>query len=179
MGVFTNQNELFFACTLKFLEFLSSCASLKSMFTRRQFLFSGFICGAAAVGLPSGLGAVVGGGPDSLDNFGLSEFSRCIGAAFKACSPAGVGARLELVAVRAMARSTGKWASAPDAENEKFSLHFRGVRSAALTQGTYTFENPELGRSEIFIVPVGPATGEEINYEAVYNRPPRNQSILT
>ena len=61
--------------------------------------------------------------------------------------------------------------NAPDAAFEKFSLVFAGSRAHQLSQETYTFEHPRLGRFEMFIVPVGSLDPAVHKYEAVFNRP--------
>ncbi|HVY71479.1 MAG TPA: twin-arginine translocation signal domain-containing protein [Verrucomicrobiae bacterium] len=54
---------------------------------------------------------------------------------------------------------------------EEFSLSFTGAREQpALTQNTYTFEHPELGRFDIFIVPTREKTDGPRRYHAVFNR---------
>lgn len=59
---------------------------------------------------------------------------------------------------------------AEDANNERFSLLFRGSPRQPLEQDTYYFEHPHLGRRAIFIVPVGPPDAAGCFYEAVFNR---------
>ena len=52
---------------------------------------------------------------------------------------------------------------------ESFSLIFRGSGNHPLPQKTYHFEHPNLGKFDLFIVPIG-RTGNEWEYEAVLNR---------
>jgi hypothetical protein len=52
---------------------------------------------------------------------------------------------------------------------ESFSLIFHGPESPLLQQGTRPFEHDQLGRFELFIVPIGRENGV-IKYEAVFNR---------
>ena len=52
---------------------------------------------------------------------------------------------------------------------DNFSLFFRGVHEYALTQGTYKFDHPKLGRFELFICPAGTSGGAN-QYEAIFNR---------
>jgi hypothetical protein len=60
---------------------------------------------------------------------------------------------------------------AADAQNEKFSLLFQSSGPVELTQNTYPFEHPALGRLDIFIVPIKVRGGACHHYEAVFNRP--------
>jgi hypothetical protein len=55
-----------------------------------------------------------------------------------------------------------------DGHREPFSLIFRGPAQPLLPQRIYSFDFGELGRSDIFIVPIGrDAIG--MRYEAVFN----------
>ena len=58
----------------------------------------------------------------------------------------------------------------PDAQQyESFSLLFHGAQSQPLGQGTHSFEHPQLGTFELFIVPVAAENGR-LHYQAVFNR---------
>lgn len=48
-----------------------------------------------------------------------------------------------------------------------FALVFRGPQAPILAQAIYALEHAELGRLEIFLVPLGP-NGDGIGYEAVF-----------
>ena len=53
------------------------------------------------------------------------------------------------------------------ASREQFSLHFRGPYLPALPQRTYRLEHGQLGRLELFLVPIArDASG--MTYEAVF-----------
>ena len=52
---------------------------------------------------------------------------------------------------------------------EEFSLEFRGPSDVFLGQGVRNFEHDEMGKFELFIVPVE-QDGEGFYYEAVFNR---------
>src|SRR5579862_543341 len=53
---------------------------------------------------------------------------------------------------------------------ENFALMFRGPADRLLAQRIYLFESTQLGRFELFIVPVGrDANGAQ--YQATFNRP--------
>jgi hypothetical protein len=62
------------------------------------------------------------------------------------------------------ARPTGK-----EARGESFMLLFHGPSDRMLPQGTYAFTHDELGRFDLFIVPIGQAPGV-FQYQAVFNR---------
>ena len=53
---------------------------------------------------------------------------------------------------------------------DPFTLTFTGAPDVVLPQRTYTLEHGELGRVEIFLVPIGPEKpGAPMRYEAVFN----------
>lgn len=54
------------------------------------------------------------------------------------------------------------------AGREPFALLFQGPVAPRLAQGIQPLEHPQLGRLEIFLVPVG-ADEEGARYEAVFN----------
>ena len=55
----------------------------------------------------------------------------------------------------------------PGPSRRQFSLLFRGGPSPPLPQGIYAAEHEQLGRLELFLVPLGPdASGQR--YEAVF-----------
>jgi hypothetical protein len=50
-----------------------------------------------------------------------------------------------------------------------FALHFLGpISQQYLTQGTFALEHAQLGRLQIFIVPLGPEN-QRMRYEAIFN----------
>lgn len=61
--------------------------------------------------------------------------------------------------------------NALDAEFERFTLVFAGSRGERLPQENYHFEHPQIGRFEMFIVPVTSIDSKWQKYEAVFNRP--------
>lgn len=54
-------------------------------------------------------------------------------------------------------------------QQERFSLVFRGPLEARLDQGTYSFEHNELGKFDLFIVPIRQDEAG-FYYEAAFNR---------
>lgn len=70
---------------------------------------------------------------------------------------------IELVLVEA--KSFGSKVE-PDS-GRPFACLFIGPAESVLTQGIYRLQNPEMGRLEIFLVPIGPHS-EGMQYEAVF-----------
>lgn len=59
--------------------------------------------------------------------------------------------------------------SARGGERQPFSLTFRGPAEPALPQQIYPIEHPDVGRLEIFLVPIGPdPETKNMQYEAVF-----------
>jgi hypothetical protein len=56
-----------------------------------------------------------------------------------------------------------------NAQLEQFSLIFTGITSPWLQQNTYTLDHPQLGRCELFLVPIGPGDAG-MRYEAIFSR---------
>ena len=52
---------------------------------------------------------------------------------------------------------------------EPFALVFAGPSETPFAQGLYALDHPELGRLEIFLVPIGPGPDGRHRYEAVFN----------
>jgi hypothetical protein len=81
---------------------------------------------------------------------------------------------LQLIRAEVKERSPRENPKALDADFERFSLVFAGQRAPLLPQETYTFEHPQLGRFELFIVPVLSRDAARQKYEAIFNRPATN-----
>ena len=90
----------------------------------------------------------------------LQTFAPLVGEAFHV--DAGAAGRLALTLERAEASATGDGAG-----REPFTLLFRGPTEPVLPQRTYGLEHPSLGRTEIFIVPIG-SDADGVSYEAVF-----------
>ena len=89
--------------------------------------------------------------------------------------------RLQLIRMEMKERFERENPGALDANFERFSLVFAGLRTEALEQETYLFEHPQIGRFELFIVPVISSDPVLQKYEAVFNRPkafPRNSTTF-
>ena len=90
-----------------------------------------------------------------------ATFERHIGSTFTVAHD-GQTCGVDLVAVR-------RHAAQPHASRaEPFSLDFRGSASTPLAQQIHTFDHPQLGPLDIFVVPIG-GDGSHIVYEAVFN----------
>jgi hypothetical protein len=57
-----------------------------------------------------------------------------------------------------------------DERDEQFSLVFRGSKEVFLPQGVYTFTHPQIGRFDLFIVPVVSRDQSTFTYQAIFNR---------
>lgn len=55
------------------------------------------------------------------------------------------------------------------AQQEYFSLIFRGARESILPQKIYQLQHERLGAGALFLVPIG-ASAETAEYEAAFNR---------
>lgn len=127
---------------------LAPCSRLgywSSMTSRRRFICS---CSALAAVLTAR-------GMAPADELGFGTFRALVNSRFTARQADGGAQALELVRV--------------DGDGRTFSLLFSGDIARRLDQDTYAFEHVELGRFEMFIVPVGRAEGSRCYYEAVFN----------
>lgn len=105
--------------------------------------------------------------PSSIDDLGLAGFAALLNTTFLALPDSDRAVPMTLVeALPHRARIHG-----PDASHDRFSLLFRGTKSQALTQDTYWFDHPKLGRFQMFIARVGRTDQEHSIYEAVFSRP--------
>jgi hypothetical protein len=102
-----------------------------------------------------------------VESLTLARFSELVRTPFRVPINPTDSVELEL----AQATSGGTFAKGGGGvpEYESFSLLFHGAQTQPLQQGTYPFEHPQLGRFELFIVPVAAENGM-IHYQAVFNR---------
>ena len=102
-----------------------------------------------------------------LETLTLAKFSELLHARFQVrVSPA---EEIELELVEA---TPGRTVESPGKGGEKFesfSLIFHGPGDHLLPQKMHPFEHPQLGRFELFIVPIGQGPGH-LKYQAVFNR---------
>ena len=95
-----------------------------------------------------------------LDQLSVDDFTPRVGEAFEV--DLGDQGRIPLTLASTEERPTGT-----SDLRAPFSLLFRGPCEPALPQMIYPVANAELGRLEIFLVPVGPQ-GDAMRYEAVF-----------
>lgn len=91
--------------------------------------------------------------------FRRSTFAPVLDSAFRVEG----GPALRLAALRDQRQQDG-W--------ESFSLLFEGPADAPIGQGLVPLEHDDLGRLELFLVPVGPGS-----YEAAFNVPSTPQEV--
>jgi hypothetical protein len=95
----------------------------------------------------------------------FDQFSGRVGQTFRIGADGVPGISAELVEATEGAEAGG---TGPDGQaRQQFALVFRGPLEPALPQATYAVEHDELGRLEIFLVPIGP-DGSGMRYEAVF-----------
>ena len=97
-----------------------------------------------------------------LDTLTLESFTPHVGGAFRLSPPDGTALTLTLDEARSLA-SPGTRADGDRRKPEPFRLLFRGPSLPILPQCIYPLEHAELGRLELFIVPIGPG-----QYEAIF-----------
>jgi hypothetical protein len=109
------------------------------------------------------------------DQVSFANFSKNLNSVFQVETDAGTIVRLQLVEVKPLPVPPALPLARPaeDANNEKFSLLFRGLLKQPLEQGSHWFEQPSIGRFPVFIVPIGSMKTTAIFYEAIFNRPPK------
>lgn len=103
----------------------------------------------------------------SLGTITLAKFSQLLRTRFRVEINPNDAIEVELVQATSGGMVAPGGASLP--QYESFSLLFHGAQTRPLRQGMYPFEHPELGRFELFIVPIAAENGM-IHYQAVFNR---------
>jgi hypothetical protein len=102
-----------------------------------------------------------------LAEIGLGHFAGRVSERFVATPPGEGGERagqtFELVEAAPLAAGTAP----PGAFRTPFRLIFRGPREVFFSQGILALEHAELGRLEIFLVPIGP-DAQGMRYEAIF-----------
>jgi hypothetical protein len=95
----------------------------------------------------------------------FEQFSGRVGQTFRIGAADGPTIAAELVEATEGAEAGG---TGPDGRpRQQFALVFRGPPEPVLPQATYAVDHDELGRLEIFLVPIGP-DGAGMRYEAVF-----------
>jgi hypothetical protein len=97
-------------------------------------------------------------------DYSADNFSRHVNTKFTVRSGSGEPIELELAEVAVRQNEVNEQAGM-----ERFSTFFSGPQSSFLPQGTYTFEHPEMGELQIFLVPLG-LDKRGYRYEAIFNR---------
>ena len=88
------------------------------------------------------------------------QFSQNLNGRFLVRLSSGENVELELTEVSDFKKS---------AVQERFWLHFEGSAQTPLDQGTFSFENENMGTFDMFITPIK-SNQLNIYYEAVFNR---------
>jgi hypothetical protein len=97
-------------------------------------------------------------------DYGAESFSEHLNTKFSVKVDSAEPVELELVDVVVRKSEPNEQAGM-----ERFSTFFYGPAGFFLPQQTYDLVHPELGESQIFLVPIGQDT-RGIKYEAVFNR---------
>jgi hypothetical protein len=102
-----------------------------------------------------------------LETLTLATFAALLHTRFQVERGGQQSIELELVEATFGGISGAKTGDGPRYEN--FSLMFHGEQSQPLGQGTFSFSHPQIGRFELFIVPIAAQKGK-LHYQAVFNR---------
>lgn len=147
--------------------------------TRREFLLN---CTTLAAGVAIAPVTVFGGASPitevSLDSIHMGMFIRQVNTTFTVIGSEGAMIDLMLTKVQTPQPSKTSSLRRADSGNEKFSLTFRGSLDQPLDQNTYLFTHNAIGCFSIFIVPIVVNDQEYCYYEAVFNRPGRQPSLV-
>ena len=122
-----------------------------------------YLAGGIAHGGEAGTGRTV----LMIEELTPALFEKHLGARFTAQAEGGEPVALKLVRVlEAPARKPQP--GAPRVEG--FSIIFEGTPETGLSQGTYTFENPDMGSVALFAVPVVSEEPSVRRYEVIITR---------
>lgn len=99
-----------------------------------------------------------------MDTPALKQFADCVGSIFILDHDGSQSTDLVLVSATRMASAEASQTNDP---NRPFSLLFRGPKGRPFDQGIQVLDHRELGRLEIFLVPMQP-DDEGPLYEAVF-----------
>lgn len=101
-----------------------------------------------------------------LDKVTVSVFAESLGTAFRIHADSNRAVQVELIEATALKFQPVAQGASPT--RQPFSVVFRGPFEPTLPQKIYTLEHSELGRFELFLVPVGPDS-KGMCYEAIFN----------
>ena len=115
-----------------------------------------------------------------MEQIGLEDFARQLNSPFLVHTERS-SVKLVLIEVQAAPVFPSDSPHAEDAQNEKFTLRFRGAPGSPPAQDTYWFEHQRIGNFAMFIVPIGCLDERHCYYEAIFNRPPscRGRNLQT
>ena len=103
------------------------------------------------------------------DQLTLETFSPCVQTKFRVVLDQNSFVEVELATANALTSPGQDQTPAKGAVQESFSLVFHGPDNRFLPQRIYTFEHDQLGRFDLFIVPIGQKPGF-FEYQAIFNR---------
>ena len=115
----------------------------------------------------------------SIDRLSFSELTAQVNTRFRVYATPTRVVELELVeASLDPKRPQHGQRPPPDADYEKFSLIFCGLRSELLEEKALTFEHEQLGQFKLLVLPIFTRIPDKIEYQAVFNRPQvQNQHV--
>jgi hypothetical protein len=115
----------------------------------------------------------------SIDQLSFPELAAQVNTRFRVYAPHGRVVELELVEASLDPKRPQHGRRPPlDADYEKFSLIFCGLRREMLEQKALTFEHEQLGQFELLVLPIFTRNPDKIEYQAVFNRPQvQNQHV--
>ena len=102
-----------------------------------------------------------------LEQLDFETFAKLLKTNFRVWIDAQQAVELELSEITPLRISSTGGKNGPKYEN--FALMFRGPADRLLAQRIYLFESAQLGRFELFIVPVG-RDPDGVRYQATFNR---------
>ena len=102
------------------------------------------------------------------DQLKLETFSPWLKSKFRVALDSANFLEVELASANALTHP-GQPQAAVGSLQESFSLVFHGPDNRFLPQRIYPFEHDQIGRFELFIVPIGQKPGF-IEYQAIFNR---------
>jgi hypothetical protein len=113
----------------------------------------------------------------SLDQLSFSELAAQVNTRFRVYATPARVLELELVEASLDPKRPQRGGRPPlDADYEKFSLIFCGLRGEFLDQKILKFEHDQIGRFELLVLPIFTRKPDKMDYQAVFNRPKRSNS---
>ncbi len=103
------------------------------------------------------------------DQLTLETFSPCVKTGFRVVLDPSNFIELELLEAKSLLTPGQAQSPAKGPVQESFSLVFQGPHSRFLPQRTYAFEHNQIGRFDLFIVPIAQKSGA-FEYQAIFNR---------